>query len=103
MTMSWAINRVGQKIQCIQHHDAWSFCSGLTSRPLLGEIYIAASFATIDDYPGVFLREVAAINCSCYGLACAPWPLFIFRPVNERPTSIEVFAKILDRTPVPAS
>lgn len=96
-----AINRAGQRVVCIQDHAIWAnfCCDAITRWPLLDEIYTVSGFTEIEDQPGIFLRELPNVNCACVGLSNAPWPIEIFRALEDRKTDISTFTKLLDRTP----
>jgi len=97
--MSWAIDRVGMKVQCVQDDFIWQFvCWELPCYPRRGAVYTVAGFGLIDDTPGVYLREIPGVTCSCAGLDNAPWPLQIFRPLDQRTTDIGALKQLL--TPI---
>lgn len=54
--------------------------------------------AEIEGHPGIFLVEISNVNCQCAGLSNAPWPLEIFRPLDQRRTDISALTKLLDKT-----
>jgi hypothetical protein len=94
-----SINRAGQRVICVQHPDVWqAFCCGL-SWPALDAVYTVSGFGTIEDHPGIYLRELTPVACSCHQLSAAPWPMEIFRPMDQRHTDIGELTKILDQTP----
>jgi hypothetical protein len=96
-----AINRCGQRVACIQDHAVWAnfCCDAITRWPLLDEIYTVSGFAEIDGCPGIFLTELPPVTCECHSLSGAPWPLVIFRAIEEHATDISILTAILDRTP----
>ena len=102
-----AINRVGMKVACILDNSVWElyFCCdfGCYGPPLYGGIYTVAGFAEIDGGPGIHLRELPGITCPCHGLCNAPWPLEIFRAVDERQTDIGALTKLLEPCDVAAA
>ena len=98
-----AINRCGQRVVCIQDHAVWAnfCCDAITRWPIYDQIYTVTGFSEIEGNPGIFLRELPRVNCACVGLSNAPWPLVIFRAIDERRTDISEFTKLLDQTPQP--
>jgi hypothetical protein len=85
------INRVGQKVVCVQ------FCCDLPGWPLLDETYTVIGFAEIEYHPGIFLLELPSVSCSCHQLSGAPWPIEVFRRFDQRTTDISELTKILDQ------
>lgn len=95
------INRVGQKVVCIQDGNIWHyFCSVLDHWPILDQVYTVSDFGEIDGEPGIHLREIAGITCECSGLADAPWPIEIFRPLARCKTDISALTKLTKVTRV---
>lgn len=85
--MPWGIDRIGQKAICIQDDSLWqTFCCVLPCWPLLDHIYTSVVLASI----------CAKITCSRYQLDNAPWPLEIFRLLDQRQTDISELVEILD-------
>jgi hypothetical protein len=78
------IHRVGQKVICTQDHVVWAnFCCD-QRWPIQDEIYTVTGFAEVErGLPGVFLLELANVNCECCSLTDAPWPLQCFRAIDE--------------------
>src|SRR5271165_4501368 len=96
----WGIDRVGQKVQCVQDEFIWQFvCWELPCYPRLDAIYTISGFGEIEQTPGVYLAELSGVSCPCLGLNNAPWPIECFRPLDQRATDIGELTKILDRTP----
>jgi hypothetical protein len=96
MTMN-PISRIGQRVICVQHPSIWpTICSALRTWPQLDQVYTVAGFATIEDLPGIHLRELAGVTCACFDLVNAPWPLECFRPVQTRETDIGALKQLLN-------
>ena len=89
------------KVECVEDHSVWQlFCCPMSLWPICGMTYTVAGFASIEDHPGIYLYELPPVSCKCCSLDNAPWPLEIFRPLNERKTDIGELMKILDQRPV---
>jgi len=98
--MPWDINRCGQKVICIQDHSLWqTFCCDLPCWPLLDQTYTVSGFGQIEGHPGIYLHELSGVTCGCFQLDNAPWPLEIFRSLDQRNTDINELKKLLVKTP----
>ena len=94
------IDRAGMKVECIEDCDAWAaFCCAVSRWPRVGGVYVVSAFGDIEGIPGIYLHELSSITCQCHGLSNAPWPLEIFRPLDQRRTDISALTKLLDKVP----
>jgi hypothetical protein len=98
------INRVGQKVVCIEGPSFWALSSCgdyFAAAPEQGRVYTVSGFETRYGIPCIHLREIASPACKCIGASNLPWPIRAFRPVQTRETDISVFAGILNKTNAP--
>lgn len=103
------INRRGQKVVCIA--DMVITCrshTGIERKypgpfPVMEGVYTVVNFimSGIDmdepdkgKSPGLELAEVPTVMCCCGCGAKAGWPIFAFRPLDERKTDISTFTEI---------
>jgi hypothetical protein len=63
--------------------------------PIVGGVYTVSAFGLIEGYPGIYLRELPAIDCPCSKLAGAPWPMHDFKPLDQRKTDIGMLTGLL--------
>jgi hypothetical protein len=61
--------------------------------PLEGAVYTVSGFGLIEDHPGIYLYELNGVTCGCHQLRNAPWPLEVFRPLDQRSTDISALTQ----------
>jgi hypothetical protein len=64
-----------------------------------GQTYTVAGFADSFGHPGIHLAEVPGYQCACKKIPVSSWPIFAFRPVDERQTDIGALKDLLQTIP----
>lgn len=95
------INRVGQRVECIERFFEWMWCPDITPLPEYRGEYTVSGFETFQDMPGIHLKEFPDATCACAGQK-VPWPIICFRPIVGDQVKNEHVTKIVDKAKAPA-
>ena len=77
------INRVGQKVRCIEEDFKDIWCPNMGGYPELDKVYTVGGFEDcIYNLPGIHLNELPNTRCNCSGKKLS-WPIMAFRPIIE--------------------
>lgn len=76
------INRVGQKVRCIEPNFKYLWCPNISPLPKMNGIYTVGGFEDYANWPGIHLNEFTNTNCDCIGKRMS-WPIKCFVPLVD--------------------
>lgn len=91
------INRVGQKVRCIESDFEYEWCPNMEAYPKLDKVYTVGGFEDVcQDIPGIHLNELVNTICKCSKKRLA-WPIKAFRPIIEDGAKSKCVTAIIDK------
>lgn len=94
----YSINRVGQKVRCIEAHFRHFWCPDVTANgsPEYDGEYTVSGFEDIQGYPGIHLSEFTNTHCDCSKKKLS-WPMKCFVPLVDDEAENEYVTEIINK------